>query len=234
MWGGIKELGDGGAAGPDRGAAPPRSRTSCRGQGLLPWRVPPRHWSACSALAPAPGCSAYWAAAAILVAKRGLGGLWASGWRFAVWLVPLIVIGLIGHPLLPESTKFLLSASTDLGNLAGPISPAHLLGIWPAHDFREEAAIAVSRRRPDGGGRYGRTTGAWSALRERDPACSWRSAARRSVAPDRALRLGLGRGQVLRDRLALRAALRLRRPRLSRPSRAARRGIPARCCLRLG
>jgi hypothetical protein len=76
-------------------------------------------------------------AAAILVARSGPSALFASAWRLAVWLVPLIAIGLIGHPLLPESTKFLLSASTDLGNLAGPVSPAHLLGIWPAHDFRE-------------------------------------------------------------------------------------------------
>jgi hypothetical protein len=108
-------------------------------------------------------------AALIIVTGRGPGALLASGWRLAAWLLPLIAIGLVGHPIFPESTKFLLSASTDLGNLAGPISPAHLLGIWPAHDFREEltspfiggtlmALVCVAA-----------LGGAWSALRERDP-----------------------------------------------------------------
>jgi hypothetical protein len=78
------------------------------------------------------------AAAILLFDRRGLAAVVATGSRFLLWLVPLVAIGLLGHPLLPESTKFLLSNSTDLGNLAGPISPAHLLGIWPAHDFREE------------------------------------------------------------------------------------------------
>lgn len=107
-------------------------------------------------------------AAVILASRRGLGAPFATGWRFAVWLVPLIAIGLIGHPLFPESTKFLLSASTDLGNLAGPVSPAHLLGIWPAHDFREPlvspflgALISLVGLAALGG--------AWGALRDRDP-----------------------------------------------------------------
>jgi hypothetical protein len=109
------------------------------------------------------------ATALLLLARWGLEGLWASGWRFALWLVPLVVVGLLGHPLLPESTKFLLSASTDLGNLAGPISPAHLLGIWPAHDFREEATIPFLAGALMAVVAMAALVGAWAGLRERDP-----------------------------------------------------------------
>jgi hypothetical protein len=109
------------------------------------------------------------ATALLLLAEWGVGGLWASGWRFALWLVPLIVVGLLGHPLLPESTKFLLSASTDLGNLAGPISPAHLLGIWPAHDFREETTIPFLAGALMAVAAMAALVGGWASLRERDP-----------------------------------------------------------------
>jgi hypothetical protein len=108
-------------------------------------------------------------AALLIFLEWGAGGLWASAWRFGAWVVPLIVIGLLGHPLLPESTKFLLSASTDLGNLAGPISPAHLLGIWPAHDFREETTIAFLAGALMAVVAMAALTGAWASLRERDP-----------------------------------------------------------------
>lgn len=110
------------------------------------------------------------ATALLLLAEWGVEGLWASGWRFVLWLAPLIVVGLLGHPLLPESTKFLLSASTDLGNLAGPISPAHLLGIWPAHDFREETTIPFLAGALMAVVAMAALTGAWVvSLRERDP-----------------------------------------------------------------
>jgi len=109
------------------------------------------------------------AMAALVVVHRGWPGLWASGWRFVLWLVPLVIVGLLGHPLLPESTKFLLSASTDLGNLAGPISPAHLLGLWPAHDFREAVTVPALA-----GGLMALVAlsvlaGAWVSLKDRDP-----------------------------------------------------------------
>ncbi len=109
------------------------------------------------------------AAALVLFADGGARVVWERGWRFVVWLVPLIVIGLIGHDLLPESTKFLTAASTDLGNLAGPVSPAHLLGIWPAHDFREEVEIAALAGALMAVVAVAVLAGAWSALRERDP-----------------------------------------------------------------
>ncbi len=109
------------------------------------------------------------ATALLLFAEWGVEGLWASAWRFVLWLVPLIVIGLLGHPLLPDSTKFLLSASTDLGNLAGPISPAHLLGIWPAHDFREETTIPFLAGALMAVVAMAALVGAWASMRERDP-----------------------------------------------------------------
>jgi len=109
------------------------------------------------------------AAALVLLAARGWGAVWESGWRLTVWLLPLIGVGLIGHPLLPESTKFLTAASTDLGNLAGPVSPAHLLGIWPAHDFREEVEIAALAGAMMAVVAVAALSGAWSALRDRDP-----------------------------------------------------------------
>jgi hypothetical protein len=83
------------------------------------------------------------AAALLIAARRGLPALLADGWRFLICVVPLVAIGLLGHPLLPETTKFLLSSSTDLGNLAGPVSPAHLVGIWPAHDFRVDPSLPL-------------------------------------------------------------------------------------------
>ena len=109
------------------------------------------------------------AAALLLFAGGGARAVWERGWRFAAWLVPLIGVGLIGHDLLPESTKFLTAASTDLGNLAGPVSPAHLLGIWPAHDFREEIEIAALAGALMALVAVAALGGAWSALRERDP-----------------------------------------------------------------
>jgi hypothetical protein len=109
------------------------------------------------------------AAGLLLAAEAGWLAVWEKGWRLAVVLLPLIVVGLIGHPLLPESTKFLTAASTDLGNLAGPVSPAHLLGIWPAHDFREEVEIAALAGALMAVVAVAALAGAWSALRERDP-----------------------------------------------------------------
>jgi len=109
------------------------------------------------------------AAALILLAERGPRQVWERGWRLAAWLLPLIVIGLIGHPVFPESTKFLLSASTDLGNLAGPVSPAHLLGIWPAHDFREGVNAAALSGALIAVVAAAALAGAWSVLRDRDP-----------------------------------------------------------------
>ncbi len=109
------------------------------------------------------------AAALVLLAERGPQQIWERGWRLVAWLVPLIVVGLIGHDLLPESTKFLTAASTDLGNLAGPVSPAHLLGIWPAHDFREEVEIAALSGALMAVVAVAALAGGWSALRDRDP-----------------------------------------------------------------
>jgi hypothetical protein len=109
------------------------------------------------------------AMAALIVARRGWPGLLASGWRFALWFVALVVIGLLGHPLLPESTKFLLSASTDLGNLSGPISPAHLLGLWPAHDFREAVTLPALTGALMALVALAALAGAWSSLKDRDP-----------------------------------------------------------------
>jgi hypothetical protein len=109
------------------------------------------------------------AAALLLLHERGPGAVFAVSWRFALLLAPLIGIGLIGHPLLPESTKFLLSASTDLGNLAGPINPAHLLGIWPASDFREAVAGPALAGALMTLVALAALTGAWAALRDRDP-----------------------------------------------------------------
>lgn len=108
------------------------------------------------------------AAALILLTRRGFPGLLSTGARFLLWLAPLIVIGLIGHPLLPDSTKFLLSASTDLGNLAGPISPAHLLGIWPAQDFREELTLPALSGALISTVAVAAAAGVWGAFKDHD------------------------------------------------------------------
>jgi len=170
MWGGIKELGTAALVGLIAALAPqvvedeaptfrslsPLALAAAALIGLVSFRAGP--WL----------LGLLGATALLLFSERGLEGLWASTWRFATWLLPLIAIGLLGHPLLPESTKFLLSASTDLGNLAGPISPAHLLGIWPAHDFREETTVPFLAGALMALVAAAGLTGAWAALRDRD------------------------------------------------------------------
>jgi hypothetical protein len=171
MWGGIKELATAVLLGLVAASAPqvidddvPSTR------GMLPLALAAAALIGVVSFGAGPWLLGLLGATALLLfADRGLEGLWASAWRFTVWLVPLIVVGLLGHPLLPESTKFLLSASTDLGNLAGPISPAHLLGIWPAHDFREETTIPFLAGALMAVVGMAGLTGAWAALRERDP-----------------------------------------------------------------
>jgi len=139
MWGGIKELATAALVGAIAALAPlviEDERPDARS--LLPLAASAAALVGVVSFGAGPWLLGLFGATALLVlSRRGVPGLVSVSWRFLVWLVPLIAIGLLGHPLLPESTKFLLSASTDLGNLAGPVSPAHLLGIWPAHDFRE-------------------------------------------------------------------------------------------------
>ena len=171
MWGGIKELVTAALVGLIAALAPQVIEDEAPSiRNLLPLAVAAAAMAGVVSFGAGPWLLGLLGTAAVLLVLRwGAGGLWASGWRFAAWLVPLVAIGLIGHPLFPESTKFLLSASTDLGNLAGPISPAHLLGIWPAHDFREPLASAFL-----GGALIALVivaipVGAWGAFRDRDP-----------------------------------------------------------------
>ncbi len=170
MWGGIKELGTAVLVGLIAALAPlaiDDERPSFRS--LLPLALGAAALVGVVSFGAGPWLLGLFGVAALLIfGDRGLEGVWASGWRFLAWLVPLIAIGLLGHPLLPESTKFLLSASTDLGNLAGPISPAHLLGIWPAHDFREETTIAFLAGALMAVVAMTALTGAWASLRDRD------------------------------------------------------------------
>jgi hypothetical protein len=171
MWGGIKELATALLLGLIAALAPqvvedelPSTRS------MLPFALAAAALVGIVSFGAGPWLLGLLGVTALLrLAKWGLEGLWASTWRFAVCLVPLIVVGLLGHPLLPESTKFLLSASTDLGNLAGPISPAHLLGIWPAHDFREETTIPFLAGALMAVVAMAGLTGAGAAFRERDP-----------------------------------------------------------------
>lgn len=81
-------------------------------------------------------------AALLLAARSGIGGLVRTSAKFLLWLVPLVVLGLIGHPLFPDSNG-LLNSSSDLGNLSGPISPFQTFGIWPASDFRLDPESAI-------------------------------------------------------------------------------------------
>lgn len=171
MWGGIKELGTAALLGLIAALAPEvieDELPTVRSQ--LPLALGAAALAGVLSFGAGPWLFGLLGAAAlVLLSESGPGSLWASGWRFAVLLVPLIAVGLIGHPLFPESTKFLLSASTDLGNLAGPISPAHLLGIWPAHDFREETSIPALAGALMAVTTMAALVGAWSALRDRDP-----------------------------------------------------------------
>jgi hypothetical protein len=171
MWGGIKELATAALLGLIAALAAEVIEDDAPAvRGLLPLAIGAAALVGVVSFGAGPWLlGLFGGAALVLVAKRGASALLAVSWRLLVWLLPLIAIGLIGHPLFPESTKFLLSASTDLGNLAGPISPAHLLGIWPAHDFREELGS------PFLGGALmalvlvAALGGAWGALRDRDP-----------------------------------------------------------------
>jgi hypothetical protein len=171
MWGGIKELGTAALVGLLAALAPPLIEDEAPTlRSLLPLALAAAALVGVLSFGAGPWLLGLLGAIALLLfLEWGLEGLWASGWRFALWLVPLVVIGLLGHPLFPDSTKFLLSASTDLGNLAGPISPAHLLGIWPAHDFREEASIPALAGALMAVVAMAALVGAWSALRDRDP-----------------------------------------------------------------
>ncbi len=171
MWGGIKELATAVLLGTIAALAPQAIEDdSPSARSLLPLAV------ACAALIGVVSFGAGpWllgllgAAALILVGRRGFAALVATGWRFLVLLVPLVAIGLVGHPLLPSSTKFLLSNSTDLGNLSGPISPAHLLGIWPAHDFRVDLVSPLLGGALIGLAIAAALAGAWRAFKTRDP-----------------------------------------------------------------
>ncbi len=171
MWGGIKELATAALIGLIAALAPQAVEDELSSfRSMLPLAVGAAALVGIVSFGAGPWLVGLLGATALLLlAEWGWEGLWASSWRFALWLVPLIVIGLLGHPLLPESTKFLLSASTDLGNLAGPISPAHLLGIWPAHDFREETTIPFLAGALMAVVAMAALVGAWASLRERDP-----------------------------------------------------------------
>lgn len=171
MWGGVKELATAALLGLTAAlAAPVVEDDSPTARSMLPLATCTAALVGVLSFGAGPWLLGLLGTAAVIVAaRRGLGALLATSWRFVIWLVPLIAVGLIGHPLFPDSTKFLLSASTDLGNLAGPVSPAHLLGIWPAHDFREPLASAFL-----GGALISLVClaalgGAWGALKDRDP-----------------------------------------------------------------
>jgi hypothetical protein len=171
MWGGIKELGTAALIGLIAALTPRALEDGERSvRALLPLALGAAALVGLVSFGAGPWLlGLFGAAALLLLCERGPNALWAAGWRFAVLLVPLVAVGLIGHPLFPESTKFLLSASTDLGNLAGPISPAHLLGIWPAHDFREEVSAPALAGALMTLVAMAALTGAWGALRDRDP-----------------------------------------------------------------
>lgn len=171
MWGGIKELATAALLGLTAAlAAPVTEDDSPTARSLLPLATCTAALVGVLSFGAGPWLLGLLGTAAlILLARGGLTVLFAASWRFAIWLVPLIAIGLIGHPLFPESTKFLLSASTDLGNLAGPVSPAHLLGIWPAHDFREPLASPFLGGALISLACLAALGGAWAAFRDRDP-----------------------------------------------------------------
>src|SRR5689334_477214 len=158
LWGGIKELATAALLGLAAALAPQAiSEEAPSLRAMLPLAVVAAALVGIVSFGAGPWLLGLFGAIAVLVGLRfGAVGLLARSWRFLAWLVPLIAIGLLGHPLLPESTRFLLSASTDLGNLAGPISPTHLLGIWPAHDFREAIDLPA-------------LAGARASISERDP-----------------------------------------------------------------
>jgi hypothetical protein len=172
MWGGIKELGTAALIGLIAALTPRALEDGERSiQALLPLAVGAAALVGLVSFGAGPWLLGLFGAAALLLLReRGPAALFAIGWRFVVLLLPLIAVGLIGHPLFPESTKFLLSASTDLGNLAGPINSAHLLGIWPAHDFREEVSAPALAGALMALVAMAALTGAWGALRDRDPA----------------------------------------------------------------
>jgi hypothetical protein len=171
MWGGIKELATTALLALIAASAPRAIEEGMRSvRALLPPAIGAAALVGLVSFGAGPWLLGLLGAAALLLLReRGPAAAWGAAWRFALLLAPLIGIGLIGHPLLPESTKFLLSASADLGNLAGPISPAHLLGIWPASDFRETVTSPALAGALMMLVALAALTGAWAALRERDP-----------------------------------------------------------------
>lgn len=71
----------------------------------------------------------------LLLRGEGANRALRSAGAFAVVLVVLCLPWLLGSPLLPP-TSAPLDAANAKGNLAGPLSPFQVFGIWPVGDFR--------------------------------------------------------------------------------------------------
>ena len=170
LWGGIKELIVAALVGLAAALAPAVIEEGEDGpRGLTPLAI------ACAALVgvlsfgAAPWLAGLLGAIAVLIGLRyGLASVLAPAGWFLLLFLPLAALGFVGHPIFPEQSGVLQSGSSDLGNLSGPISPFHILGIWPAHDFRLDfqrpalstALIALAAAAA--------LYGAWRALRDRD------------------------------------------------------------------
>ena len=171
MWGGIKELVSVALIALVAALMPivlERERQSLRG--LLPLGIAAAAMVGVLSFGAGPWLVGLFGAAAVLVLQRlGLERLLRTAGLLLIWLVPLIVIGLLGHPVFPDSNA-LLSDSSDLGNLAAPISPLQALGIWPAADFRLDREASLLSGLLIALALLAAVGGAWRALRDRDQA----------------------------------------------------------------
>src|SRR5262249_1600846 len=107
-------------------------------------------------------------AALLLFGRVGFGGVLRVAGLFLIWVVPVILVGLVVHALFPESNA-LLNSGNDLGNLSGPISPFHAVGIWPAADFRIDPTSAFLTGVLILLAGVAALLGVWRAFRDRDP-----------------------------------------------------------------
>jgi hypothetical protein len=169
MWGGIKELVTVALLGLAAGLVPSvleDERPSLRS--LLPLALASAALVGALSFGAGPWLLGLLGAAGLMLLSRaGFRSLLRTGGLFVVWAVPLIVIGLVGHSLFPESNA-LVSSGNDLGNLTGPINPFHAVGIWPAADFRIYPKSGLITFLLISVAVVAALFGAWLALRDRD------------------------------------------------------------------
>ncbi len=94
---------------------------------------------------------------AVIVAWRTLGPAVALGRAAALTaLIALLSLPLLWAGGLVPPTSLPLTDSEAIGNLAGPLDPLQLVGIWPSGDFRFASVAPLASGAPDRGRHWSR------------------------------------------------------------------------------